>query len=460
MLSVSMCTVLFLTPSYAESTGLCSSAFRRLEIVEVLANETTAYDEPLTVRVLVTHEPYLLPEVSVFYMPILQNRTIGTVWRISPARLAQAYPGVNETLYEATLPNLAWGDELPAGTMIVYYVEARDASGSVSTALQQDRFNPFVTDDKFILRLVDLKPPSISDATITPVQPTSTDDVTVTVSVTDGRLGSGLATVTLSYSVDDGRFTDVRMTLLENDQYTGTIPAQQQGRKVVLLLTATDRDGNKNSTRTRMSEYVVQKSVDEIAVTAAAKQRTYLILGSVLGVTILCVSLLKRRTLAALIKRPQAAFSVGMLLVFLVVARVTFVLWQNWALWWWNAIILLALVEFWALVDPRIQGTARPFIRATLGFGRSIVEYLSRTFQENPPTILVAAAYVLGFGGAVCDVIWYLAYRDTHTAYALANFIAEYVFILLALGVIGQLIFLARRRQDLSKASAQSGKVM
>ena len=362
---------------------------------------------------------------------------------------------MNETLYEATVPNPAWGDELPAGTIIVYYVEARDASGSVSTALQEDRFDPFVTDDKFILRLVDLKPPSISNATIAPAQPTSTDDVTVTASATDGRLGSGLATVTLSYSVDNGRFTDVRMTLFENDQYTGTIPAQPEGRKVVLLLTAIDRDGNKNSTRTRMSEYVVQKSVDEVAAAAAAEQRTYLILGSVLGVTILCVSLLKRRTLATLIKRPQAAFSIGMLLVFLVAARVTFVLWQNWALWWWNAIILLAFVEFWALVDPRIQGTARPLIRATFGFGRSIVEYLSKTFQENPPTILVAAAYVLGLGGAVSDLLWYLATRNIGTAYVLANFIAEYVFILLALGVIGQLVFLARRRENSSRASTQ-----
>jgi len=393
--------------------------------------------------------------VNVFYMPILQNRTIGMGWRISPARLTQAYPGLNETLYEATLPNPVWGDELPAGTMIVYYVEARDASGSVSTALQQDRFNPFVTNDKFILRLVDLKPPSISDATIAPVQPTSTDEVTVTASATDGRLGSGLATVTLSYSVDDGPFTDVRMTLFENDQYTGTIPAQPEGRKVAFFLTAIDRDGNKNSTRTRMSEYVVQKSVDEVAAAAAAEQRTYLILGSVLGVIILCVSLLKRRTLAALIKRPQAAFSIGMLLVFLIAARVAFVLWQNWALWWWNAIILLAFIEFWALVDPRIQGTARPLISATLGFGRSIVEYLSKTFQENPPTILVAAAYVLGFGGAVCDIVYYLATRDIGSAYVLANFIAEYVFILLAFGVIGQLVFLARRRENSSRALAQ-----
>jgi lipoprotein signal peptidase len=58
----------------------------------------------------------------------------------------------------------------------------------------------------------------------------------------------------------------------------------------------------------------------------------------------------------------------------------------------------------------------------------------------------VAAAYVLGLAGAASDDIWLLATRNLGAAYVLANFIAEYVFILLALGVIGQLIWLSRRK--------------
>jgi hypothetical protein len=434
-----------------ELTQVYPSAFQPLQIVAVFAVDKTPYDQPLTVRILVTHDPYLLPEVNIFYMPIIENRAVGTVWRISPAQLAQAYPGLNETLYEATVPNPAWGDELPAGTIVVYYAEAHDASGSVFTALQEDRWNAFVTDDKLTVRMVDLKPPSVSNATIIPDKPVSGEDVLVIANVTDGKLGSGLATVTVSYSIDNGPFTSIPMTAFEDDQYTATIPAQQQGRKVTFFLTAIDKDGNKDSTRTRMSEYVVQKSAEEMA----AEQRTALMIGSAIAVIILGVALLKRRTLSAMAKRPRGAFTVGILLVFLVATMVAFTLWQQWALWWWNAIILLALVEFWALVDPRIQGTARPLIRATLGFGRSIVQYLSKTFQENPPTILVGAAYVLGLGGAICDAIWFLATHDIRRAYLLANFIAEYVFILIALGVIGQLIFLARRRQDSSEASTQ-----
>lgn len=445
----------FIIVGASELTESRSSSFQPLEIVAVFAADRTPYDQPLTVRILVTHDPYLLPQINIFYMPIVENRTVGTVWRISPARLAQAYPGLNETLYEAIVPNPAWGDELPAGTIIVYYAEAHDASGSVFTALQEDRLNPFVTGDKFIVRIVDLKPPCISNATIIPDKPVSGEDVLVTANVSDGKLGSGVATVTLSYSIDNGPFTSIPMTLFEDDEYTATVPAQQSGPKVTLYLTAIDKDGNKNSTKTRMSEFVVQKSAEEIAAEQRTNQLTALVVGSVSGAIILGVALLKRRTLVPLIKGPQAALSIGMLLVFVVAARVAFVLWQQWALWWWDAVILLAFVEFWALVDPRIQGTARPLIRATLGFGRSILQYLSKIFQENPPTILVAAAYVLGFAGAVSDVIWYLATRDIRTAYVLANFIAEYVFILLALGVIGQLIFLARRRQDSSEASTQ-----
>lgn len=454
MLSTCLFTVLSFTIVRAsESTESHSSSFQQLEIVAVFSADHTPYDQPLTVMVLVTHDPYLLPQANIFYIPIIENRTLGTGWRISPAQLAQAYPGLNETLYAATLPNPAWGDELPAGAYIVCYAEAHDASGSVFTARQEDRSDPFVTDDKFIIRIVDLKPPSISKTTILPDQPTSADDVIVTANVTDGRLGSGVATVTLSYSIDGGAFTSIPMIIFESDTYTATIPAQQHGHKVTFYVTARDKDGNKDSTKTSMSEYVVEKSVEEIAAEQRTNQLTALMLGSVLGVIILGTALVKRRTLVALVRRPQAAFSIVILLVFLVAARVAFVLWHNWALWWWNAIILLALVEFWALVDPRIQGTAIPLIRATLGFGRSILQYLSRTSQENPPTILVAAAYVLALGAGVCDVAWYLATRDIGTAYVLANFIAEYVFILLALGVIGQLLFLARRRQGSSEAS-------
>jgi len=442
-----------LTTAHASAlTQAYPSAFQRLQITALYAADRTPYDQPLTVRILVTHDSYLLPEVNIFYMPIIQNRTVGTFWRISPAGLAQAYSGLNETLYEAAVPNSAWGDELPAGTIIVYYAEAHDASGSVFTALQEDRLNPFVTNDKFTVHIVDLKPPSVSNATIIPDKPVSGEDVLVTANVTDGKLGSGIATVTLSYSIDDGPFTSVPMTTFEDDQYTATIPAQQQGRKVAFFIVAIDKDGNKNSTRARTwDKYVVQKSPEEIAV----EQQNALMTSSAAAIIILGVALLKRRTLIVMVKRPGGAYTVGILLVFLVAARVALVLWQNWGLWWWDAVILFALVECWALVDPRIQGTARPFIRATLGFGRSILQYLSRTFQENPPTVLVAAAYVLGFGGAVCDLVWYLATRDIGTAYVLANFIAEYVFILLALGVIGQLIFLARGRQGSSDASTQ-----
>jgi hypothetical protein len=323
----------------------------------------------------------------------------------------------------------------------VYYVEARDPSGSALTTRQEDRWNPFIVDDKFVLQVVDVTPPSISQVAILSDQPVSGQAVTVSAEVIDGQLGSGVRTVTLSYSVDGGPFTKVEMTRPDNEIYAASIPALRHDQKLTFFVTALDNAGNKATSREMT--YVVQKSVEEID----ADQQITNILGVAVVVAALAVLAVfwKRRTFTA--------FSLAFIIVFLVTARAAFVLWSLHGLWWWDAIILIGLVEFWALVDPRIQGTARPFIRATLEFGRSVTAYLSKTFRENPPTIFVAAAYVLGLGGAISDIILYLATRNIGYAYVLANIIAEYVFILLALGVLGQVILLWRKERGQTQKS-------
>jgi hypothetical protein len=223
------------------------------------------------------------------------------------------------------------------------------------------------------------------------------------------------------------------MAPFEDDIYAAWIPALQHDRKFTYLVIALDRAGNKATSNVTTS--VVQKTPEE----TDAEQRVTNILGVTVVIAVLAVLAVfwKRRTFSTL--------SLALIVVFLVTARMAYVLWALHGLWWWDAIILIGLVEFWALVDPRIQGTAKPFIKATWEFGTSLTEYLSKTFRENPPTIFVAAAYVLGLGGAISDAILYLITRDIGYAYVLANFIAEYVFILLVLGVVGQLIFLWRK---------------
>lgn len=420
-----------------------ASVFQSVKVLGIFAAASTPYDEPLAVKVLVFHDPRLLPEVNIFYMPVVKNRTLGTVWRISRGEILQEYPGLNETLYSATLPNPAFGDQLPAGTVIVYYVEATDASGSTLTSRENDRWNAYILDDKLTVLLIDTKPPSISNVTMISGTPVSGEAVSVYANVTDGLLGSGVSAVTISYSVDDGPFMSTPMTALEGVTYTGTIPPLQHDHTVTFFVTALDNEGNKADTQ--RFTYVVQRNAVEIAAENRVIQLYEVVGGSISLAVIVALVLWKRRQVVELL-RGQAALSLGFLIAFLVAARVAFVLWSIYGLWWWNAIILIGLVEFWGLVDPRVQGTFKSLIMATLGFGKSLTAYLSRTFQENPPTILVAAAYVLGLTGAVCDVILLLFTRDLSYAYTLANFIAEYVFILLALGVIGQIILLSRKK--------------
>jgi hypothetical protein len=404
-----------------------------VNIVAVFAKDKVPYGEALGVRILVTHGQYSFPEVRIFYMPIIDNRAVGTSWRISPAQMLQAY--LNETLYIAAVPNSVYGEALPSGTVIVYYVEARDSSGSALTSRQEDRWDPSVVDDKFLVQLVDVRPPSVSQVTVVPDPPVTGQTVTVLANVTDGLLGSGVRSVTLSYSVHNGPFTKVEMTCPDNEACAASIPALRHDQKLTFSVTALDNAGNKATSNE--TTYVVQKNVEEIG---AEQQITNIVgLAVVIGVLAVLAVFWKRRTFTAL--------SLALIVVFLVAARVAFVLWSLHGLWWWDAIILIGLVEFWALVDPRIQGTARPLIRATLEFGGSLTAYLSKTFRENPPTIFVAAAYVLGLGGAISDIILYLITRDIGYAYVLANFIAEYVFILLALGVLGQLILLWRKER-------------
>jgi hypothetical protein len=434
--------------SLITSLGAASGAFpqaisRRVQILGVLAADSTPYNQPLTVTVLVAHDAYQLPQVVIFYMPIFENRTISSFWRIAPAQPVQSYSGMNETLYAASVPNVAFGDQLATGTIIVYYVQAVDASGSALTTRESDRWNPNITDDKFALLLIDQTPPSISYSTITPNQPVSGHEVIVLETVTDGKLGSGVASVTLYYSVDNGPFTAVPMTLVQGDIYSATIPRFEHDHTIAYYVTAFDKAGNKNITPRQ--SYLIQKSPEELVIEQQTDQRNALLIGSITSIAIIGVVLWKRRTITALTKR-ETAFTIAVIIVFLVAARVAYVLWAFHGLWWWNAIILIALIESWALVDPRIKGTMRPMIKATLSFGGSLTAYLSRTFQENPPTILVGAAYVLGFAGAISDLILYVATRNLYYAYVLANFIAEYVFILLALGVIGQLIMLSRKK--------------
>ncbi|HNV65788.1 MAG TPA: lamin tail domain-containing protein [Bacteroidales bacterium] len=83
-------------------------------------------------------------------------------------------------------------------------------------------------------------PPSISNMSITPQAPGTTDEVTVTARVTDLK---GVTDVKLMYKAGNAAFTEVNMTAGANYQYSGKIPPQAPSTVVQYYVTASNVSG-------------------------------------------------------------------------------------------------------------------------------------------------------------------------------------------------------------------------
>src|SRR5512145_212763 len=71
-----------------------------------------------------------------------------------------------------------------------------------------------------------LGPPTMSNLSITPQAPSSTDNVTVSVKVVDLQ---GVSNVKLHYKIGEAALVSVDMTAQAADIYTAQIPAQESG---------------------------------------------------------------------------------------------------------------------------------------------------------------------------------------------------------------------------------------
>jgi len=83
-------------------------------------------------------------------------------------------------------------------------------------------------------------PPTISNMSIAPQSPGTTDEVTVTARVTDLK---GVTDVKLFYKAGTGNYTEVAMTAGANYYYTGKIPQQAPSTTVQYYLSATNVSG-------------------------------------------------------------------------------------------------------------------------------------------------------------------------------------------------------------------------
>lgn len=101
----------------------------------------------------------------------------------------------------------------------------------------------FVDEGQTIHVDIDGTPPELLSLTYEPQTPTSEDAVLVNVSVDDAV--SGVAAVTLRYSVDGGNdWSEVAMVSSSGSSYTGTIPPQPNSTVVLFYIVAVDGVGN------------------------------------------------------------------------------------------------------------------------------------------------------------------------------------------------------------------------
>jgi len=420
---------------FVQNGAVASAEDRTLKIVSIISNSETPYDIPLAVDIVVAHDSNRIPVVAVYYAVFL-NRTVQSGgWRFVGADLSYRVTGYDVSVFTARIPSPVYDETLPYDTKIVFYVEAVDGDTSVLSCRQEDRWNASVQDDKLVFVLTDPYPPEILGTEFLPSEPRSDEEVTVMANVTDGKLGAGIEKVDLFFSIDRGRsWSDVRMEFTEGILYEGTLPKYAKDTEVLFYIKAWDSVGN--SAKGNQTRYKVQTSLAE-------KQlfEQILLIAFLMPVVVFGLVAVKYRETVRRYTRVRAAM-LWTLAATLVIVGWLFYVFAASGRWLWPLFLGLVMIEVWSIVDPRVRGVIIGLIKPTS-------EYLTRVFEENPPTVLIATCYALGFAGAVAVAI--LAYTGRYTlmqAYNTANLIASYIFFLLAAGVVGQLIWIIYKKEE------------
>jgi parallel beta-helix repeat protein len=91
--------------------------------------------------------------------------------------------------------------------------------------------------------IIDITPPSISTPILNPSNPTPTDTVIVSATITD--VDSGVKNATIYYRVNGGSWQTSTMTNPSGNTWRGTIPAQTSGSTIDFYVVAYDNAGNR-----------------------------------------------------------------------------------------------------------------------------------------------------------------------------------------------------------------------
>jgi len=399
-----------------------STERRPLKIVSVTYASYTAYDEPLSVEITVSHEPDFIPTVAVFYTYFLNQTSLATGWRIASTYLRWVN-GLGLSIFTAVIPNPAYHEpiQITLDAKFVFYVEVRDDLGNVILSCREaDRWNANVQDDKFTFTVIDLYPPNINWIKKSPRTPSSSDTVTISANVTDD--GSGIATLALRFQIREGKSDSVAMSLWSEDIYIAEIPPQMTGVEVKYYLEACDKAGNK--IMSVENTYTVISSPEE------QLQQSRLVLASLSVVAIILLAVgasFWRRSVRLGSRDENRATCTHPKAMTIMMGGVLFS-----AIWVYYQVLMEGLpltglivagimIMFWGLLDPRVSTKFLP----------------KETFNRSPPTTLIAEGYLLAlFSVLVLAIGRFIGVYDLLKVYTLAVILVESVVVLSTSGLI------------------------
>jgi hypothetical protein len=392
------------------------------------------------------------PSVYLYYWISSNSTSISSGWRITSARRVAVVREQNVAVYSADLPSAVFGDVLSYGMTVVFWAEAVLGPTTNSTAQGSDRWNPNVMQGKFLVQIVDPYPPTIKSVSLTPQQPTSSDDVTVQVNFAKSHLGANMTQAQIEYSVNKAvSGTTLKMTQ-SYGLFQATIPAQAAGSKVSYRIRGVDAAGN--SVQSDWASYVVNPDLQKTQQEQAAQTRFLeMVVGLVAAVVavILAIVLYRQRTrarsrvksltttwvrsrvksLTTTLPSTFNAFTISVILSIAVVGWAAYSMIQ-FGHAWLALVSLVVVVEFWGLADPKL-GTLFGLFRAPKsGLGAALYEAF-----RTPGAPLLVSAYTLVFVGTTAAFLLNLGWIiDRRGLLAIMHFYVSYALILVGLAVL------------------------
>ncbi len=387
------------------------------------------YDKPVVIDLTLAHNKTMMPSAAIYYAQLLNKTTPLGGWRVARPQTFST-TDLGATIYKFLLPYSAYDETFRYGARVVFYAEAMDIQGNtLLTSRAADRWDPLVQVDKFVVEITDPYPPLILDVKLAPIPPTSEQFVTVTAKVSDA--GSGVRSVLAIVNVDGLNRLSLALNLTEVETYEARIPSFPAGTKVTLFVLAVDNAGNRITTGIGSYEVIASPGSYEVIASPEAILTGNLLLftGLIIGVASLALIgvIATRRRSGAIQRGALHPKALTVLLAFMVSLTV----FLNYQLFTLGAPLLgllqaAALIIGWGLIDPRVD-TLVP---------------LKRSFDEVPPTSIVAEGYVLGLASALSLGAGYMLHLySTPTLYTLATILASYVIFLLAVGIVLQILW-------------------